>query len=636
MSYTTTKVQALKSYPTYQLYAKADSKAVGVNDVFKICILETLRWIRARLEGHNELPEELDTPEPEQYADFMDDMLTSFSYNSGFQIDVIYIDTLGVWSFRITEPDMGANIGTPNERPAVNGRTFTTEISFRKNETDVEIGIKTICSEPADNTTDCEVFRPRVVRALAENRDLRIIHSGWILNGDSLEIRSKNDLEMFSDIFDDPERSLPVIIIADSKTEVKKTVTVEVAQKSMVSSLDSYSLSASKRINENVKITLNEELKPYKSNLIRENKPKKAKEKQPAEKTAKPVQTKLPVFDYSRLAGSLVGIAIVVFAQDKHFKPLGNKIHTNIDYGDIIVIPRQKPAERYAYSDYQDDMDGFYETLRATSYELPKRSVFSYGDVLFYTDAKSKEYHDKRKQASTLEEKCSLYKQENTELKSHIKVLTQQQTDMQQNSEELRIAKKKIESLKNELECLKNEYDAYKTGSEQKAAAYRRSSELIDFYRSQIDIAARFPTDKNDICKWIESNYSGQLIVAQRAVSELRKYSGSLDIAVLCDGILYLDAYARYRRQEISEAILDLYAGHNNWEIQGCGKAALQMRKSDYTLKHNGTQYTLDMHIKHGIQAEELIRIYFCWDEAERKLLIGSMPGHLATVKDGT
>ena len=198
MSYTTTKVQALKSYPTYQFYAKADSKTVGVNDVLKICILETLRWIRARLEGHNELPEELDTPEPEQYADFKDDMLTSFSYNSGFQIDVIFIDTLGVWSFRITEPDMGANIGTPNERPAVNGRTFTTEISFRKNETDVEIGIKTICSEPADNTTDCEVFRPRVVRALAENRDLRIIHSGWILNGDSLEIRSKNDLEMFS------------------------------------------------------------------------------------------------------------------------------------------------------------------------------------------------------------------------------------------------------------------------------------------------------------------------------------------------------------------------------------------------------------------------------------------------------
>ena len=61
-----------------------------------------------------------------------------------------------------------------------------------------------------------------------------------------------------------------------------------------------------------------------------------------------------------------------------------------------------------------------------------------------------------------------------------------------------------------------------------------------------------------------------------------------------------------------------LYAERNNWEIQGCGKAALQMRKSEYTVSHNGKQYTLDMHIKHGIHGEELIRIYF-WDEAEKK-----------------
>lgn len=634
MSYTTTKVKALKSYPTYQFYAKADSRTLDSSNVFKVCILETLRWIRARLEGHSELPQELSTPEPERYADFGDDMLISFSYNSGFQIDVIYIDTLGVWSFRIAEPDMGANIGTPNERHAVNGRTFSTEISFRKNETDVEIGIKTICSEPADNTKDCEVFRPRVVRALAENENLRIMHSGWILNGTPLLVKSKNDLEMFYDIFDDPGRSLPVIIIADTKTEVKKAVNVDVSPESFKPSMSSYSMSSPKKTSDGIKITLSEDLKPFKTNLIDEKKPKKAK--QPAEKKVKPVYTKLPVFDYNRLAKTLVGLAIVVFVEDKHFKSIGNKIHTDIDYGDIIVIPRQQPTERYAYNDYRDNMDGFYESLHASSYELPKRSVFNYGDVLFYAEAKSKEYHDKRKQASTLEERCSLYKQENTELNAHIKELTQQQTDMQQTTEALRIAQKKAENLSSELESLKSEYDAYKAESEQKASAYRRSSELIDFYRSQIDNAARFPTDKNDICKWIQSNYSGQLIVAQRAVSELHKYSGSLDIAVLCDGVVYLDAYARYRRQEITEDILALYAERNNWEIQGCGKAALQMRRSDYTVSHNGKQYILDMHIKHGRQAEELIRIYFCWDEPERKVLLGSMPGHLATVRDGT
>lgn len=636
MSYITTKVQALKSYPTYQFYAKADSKAVGINDVFKICILEAMHWIRARLENGHELPQEMNTPEPEHYADFSDDMLTSFSYNSGFQIDVIYIDTPGVWSFRITEPDMGANLGTDRERPAVNGRTFTTEISLRKNESDVEIGIKTICSEPADNKVDCEVFRPRVVRALADNENLRITHSGWILDGAPMLIRSKSDFEMFCKVFDDPERSMPVIIIADSKTQVKKTVTVDVMKETITSSISSYSLSAPKRVNESAKLTLSEELKPYKTNIIEEKKPKKVKEKQPAEKAAKPVYTKLPVIDYDRLTRSLAGIAIVVFAEDKHFKQLESKIHTGVDYGDIIIIPRQQPAERYSYFDYRKDMGSFYEALYLSSYDLPKRSAFFYGGVVFYADAKSKEYHDKRKQANSLEDKCRLYKLENTELKAHINELTQQQTDMQQTSEALRIAQKKAENLTNELAALKSEYGEYRTASERKADAYRKSADLIEFYRRQVDIAAGFPTDKADVCEWIEKTFPDELTVAPRASSELRKYSGLLDVAALCDGIVYLAAYVKYRRQEITEDMFSLYAERNNWEIQGCGKEALKMRKNDYTINFGGTPYLLDMHIKRGNKSEELIRIYFCWLDEEKKVLIGSMPGHLATVRNGT
>ena len=96
LPYITTKVQALKSYPTYQFYAAANSKTACIDDVFKICILETIRWIRSRLQEFHDLPKELDTPEPDQYSTFSYNDLTSFSYNNGFQIDVIYIDAIGV------------------------------------------------------------------------------------------------------------------------------------------------------------------------------------------------------------------------------------------------------------------------------------------------------------------------------------------------------------------------------------------------------------------------------------------------------------------------------------------------------------------------------------------------------------
>lgn len=47
-------------------------------------------------------------------------------------------------------------------------------------------------------------------------------------------------------------------------------------------------------------------------------------------------------------------------------------------------------------------------------------------------------------------------------------------------------------------------------------------------------------------------------------------------------------------------------------------------------------QYTLDQHIKRGTQAEELIRVYFCWDDELKKIIIGSMPKHLATIRNAT
>jgi len=141
--------------------------------------------------------------------------------------DVIYIDTTGIWSFRIAEPDMGANFGTPQERLPVRGRTFTTEIAFCRQEEYVEVGVRTICSEPSDNAEDCEVFRPRVVKALTENPLLEFKHSGWIINGTPLEITSKTALERFFDIFSDEARSMPLVVIADSGFETAGPVTIE-------------------------------------------------------------------------------------------------------------------------------------------------------------------------------------------------------------------------------------------------------------------------------------------------------------------------------------------------------------------------------------------------------------------------
>ena len=425
-----------------------------------------------------------------------------------------------------------------------------------------------------------------------------------------------------------------MILVADTKEEISEPVDLSPVTDTLTPTLSSFSLLARPKPSESAVIKINPECFENKK-FIREKIPKKNK-KQADKPKSSPVKTKLPMFDYEKLAQKLMGLAIVVFVSDKYFKQIESKAQIRIDHGEIIVIPRKEQSERYSYSEYKDDMDGFFSKLRGASYDLPKRSVVNYGNVLFYTEAKLREYHDKRHQATTMEEKYDFYKLENKELKAQVKELSQQQTDMRQTSERLRMFQKKIETLSDELADATAKYIETVNEMNARAEAYRKGADLVLFYKQFIDIAARFPIDKNDVCKWAEGNFSDDIIVAPRAVSEMKKYSGSLDIASLCDSIVYLSAYARFRRQEISEEELSLYAQRCNWDVQGCGKEALKMHRTDYTVTYDGTAYSLDQHIKHGIQADELIRIYFCWDDKLRRIIIGSMPKHLATVKNTT
>ena len=258
MQYKTTKLHQLKSYPTYQFYAKADSGKYSIGEVFRICILETMKWIRKRLSNFDEIPECLITPEPENIAEFTDDMLHSFSFMEGPQIETIYVEKNGIWSIRIIEPDMGTNHGTENERKPVSGRSFITEISFRKQTEYVEVGMRTNCSEPTDVTEECEVFRLALVKALAFNTELRLIHGAFIINGSPMIVNSKTELDRFITVFNDPTRSMPIVMIADTETVIEKPLIPD-KDKTFIPSIseDLISLNTLEKEKKSVNISLN-------------------------------------------------------------------------------------------------------------------------------------------------------------------------------------------------------------------------------------------------------------------------------------------------------------------------------------------------------------------------------------------
>ena len=630
MPYTTTHLHPTKSYPTYQLYATAVGKGMQAEDVLKICILETLRWLRSRLQDFPNLPEDIQTPEPADHVGFRMEMLHSFSFDAGGTIDVIWSEKNHIWSFCMTEADMGANLGTDRERPPVIGRTFRTEMSYCLREGYVEVGIRTICSDPYDCDAPCEVFRPTVVKELAGNPKFQLRHHGLNLDGQALQLDRKETLERLYDALSDGEFDLPVVYVAEPAAEIVKPQLPEL-------NAMPYSFGVTKGF------TSKPELNGFSLNLEKTDvKPVLPKEKSAVKPQAEPKlsvpqteKPELPKFPYEKLAKSMLGFAVVAYVPDKQRDAVNRKLGFDLHAGEIL-ISHGKERERFSQKQYQKDVDAFYQSLKRELYLSPKRRNYGFGEVVFHSEARLLDLHHRRHETENLEETCRLYRLELEALRGQVRDLSQEKADMEQAWESLRLTQKKLLSAQELAEQRTSQLDALQAMQKEREEAYQRSVHIIDFYRNKAEIAAHYPDTKEHVCDWAEMVFGAELILTGDARSALRKYTGKLDLAMLCDALLYLDAYAKYRRGALSADALALYAERYSWEVQGCGKETLQMRQSDYLTTYKGTQYLLDQHIKYGVSAQVLLRIYFCWDDTLQKLIIGYLPGHLPTVKKGT
>lgn len=629
MDYITTKLQTVKSYPTYQFHAFTAADKLPADSVFRICVLETLRWLRHRLNNYDSIPEELSAPEPENYADFSKDQLRSFNINVGANMDCTYIASKGVWSFRISETDTGENLGSDNERKPVNGRIFQTEISFLKHSGNVEVGVRTICSEPAECNEPCAVFRPAVVKALAENPEVGFMTEGFRLDGRPLMVTNQTELRNLERLLTSGSFDMPLAIVADSGYEQ--------TMPQMIAAPDTTSLSFTGFGQAVFTADLKADTSKVKidCNVLKTEKPKaEIPDKKAVLTETKTVDKKQPVLNYEKLAAKTMGFAVVCFVSEKSFSLLQNKLGIGISENEVIVLSHSNETERLRYS--PATIENIGSRLKKELRAMLKRSSFSYGDVLFYSDARLADLREQRHENISLEDKLNIYKQENSQLSERNRELSQQNTDLQLNADNVRSLQKQLKTLQDEKEALNIWINNQKDQSAKKESAYRKAAEIVEFYRTKAKAAAHFPTEKDEVCDWARDCFSDNIIISQRAETALRKYSGALDTAILCDGIYYLNAYARYRRGELTNEQLAMCAESYNWEVSGCGSGALRVRRDDYEVTVDGERYLLDMHLKYGVSSQVLIRIYFCWDDKRGKIIIGYMPEHLATASQST
>jgi len=643
IDYQTTHIIPTRSYPTYQFHARTASSAPS-EDVFRICILESLRWLRSRLTNFTDLPSHICTPEPEDYRKFSLGELSSFSENLGCSIDCVYLEKDGIWTLTISENDMGENIGTKDERLPVQGRRFNTEISFVKFADHVEAGVKTVCSEPVNTEADCKIFRPTFVKKLSENPLVKFRYH-FNIDGQTLMTGSRGDAEKLCNALSLADFDMPAVIVCEP--EKLKTVkkAADVTETSRTISLPGISSVSAGNL------TLNPDMKKsFTSDFsvkFEKKDDRKKKEKAPRGilvDVPKPKQNiKKPevreqyeyssqeTIDHNSLADSLKCFGFVFYISENCISILNNKLGTELRPGDICVMMHGAVNETIHFSDFKDDPDHLRKRLKNEVRRMLKGAAFTYGNVIFGTDARIREKSENKNENMSLEEQVDQLNQLNKALENKIKELENSDNSQRMNAEELRNVSKKLEAEVREREKAEAAAAGIAAELEKITSSYKNSSFIIDFYRQKSIDAGSFPAEADKVCDWAEKCFSDKIEITARAKSELRKYSGSLDVAVLCDGIYYLNGYARYRLGEISDDELALYGEVNGWEASWCGKGALRVCPDDYNVLHNGNKYTLDLHIKSGIKAQQLIRIYFCWDAAMKKILIGSMPEHLGT-----
>lgn len=629
MEYLATKLQPIKSYPTYQFHAFTSGAKHDPDVVFRICVLETLKWLRLRLKQYEVIPPELIAPEPEEYHLFGDERMRSFNINVGAAIDCTYIPGQWVWSLRITEPDIGENIGTDTERLPVNGRTFRTEVSFRKLADNVEVGVRTTCSEPVGCDQPCSVFRPAVVREMANNPDVGFVIDGFRLNGKPLVVSNQTELKNLERLLSSEEFDMPVAIIADSGYEDNCPVDILLPDKHKLSFKGFGNTDFTAGLTAD---TSKVEIKNSAIKTVKDDSEKACTKNEPL--PDKPENTKLKVLDYEHLAERVMGFAVVAFVTKNCFAMLRNKLGINISENEVIIFDNKKEAERLHYTD--KNIESIYSKLKKELRDMLRRSIFTYGSILFYSDARLTDLSERQSENLSLEDKLKICIQENSELKAGNRELSQQNTDLRLNIENIRLLHKQIKSLSDENAAQKIYIENAETKYKLRENAYRNAANLVSFYRQKSADAAYFPTNKDDVCSWAKREFAENIVITPQAESALRKYSAAFDVPILCDGLYFLNAYAKYRRSEITENELSLYAESYNWEVSGCGSGALRTHRDDYEILYEGRKLLMDMHIKYGVNSQVLVRVYFCRDNKSGKIIIGYMPGHLSTAKQST
>ena len=596
-------------FPTYQFYATMTGKA-SPEQTLLTGILTTFSWLRERFR-ELEVPADLQLPSASKVATVGLECLHSFRIAVGYTVEVVWIAEKGVWAMQLSEPDLGD--GHQAGRTPVAGRIFETNIAFRLTHDKVEMGFRTLVSQPLGTMEPCEVYRPAVIKELVRNSGLKFF-SEWPIVESCWSV-SKGEVHKLMLWLKNKKRNLPAVVTRMTNprmTTMNRETVLKIAQ---MPEMIAIQRPGSLHIN-----------LPF----VDPN------------SSSKPVST-YPfcglLDDVPRLR---MGYAqFFLFAEDSAYET-AHKLGLELAENEIRVYPVCKPdglVTPHSFHITSKNQKQVKDELLKELQDAPKNHPNEFGDVVFLAEAKRLEQSRFMDLAKSKEELQLRWMEKWDERENGIeneraswrRQLVEWKEDLARLEEEL--AEARADAKRWEEEYLELERTSKWRNEEDQG--------LIDWLKAQ----RNWPNEVEEVAAWVERTQAGKLILHQKALSLLKSVElQDLDVFPLCLALEFLANEQRdWLLKKIDDVQLRLRCTRKYgrpFEVSTSSETTLKKYWDEYKIKYGKSEkgksheQALTYHLKVGTNSEKMIRIYYLWDAEKKIIVVGSLPKHLPTVSD--
>lgn len=588
-------------YPTYQLHGTA-GQGKDPETVLKIVVLQTMDWLRQRFREHD-LPGELNLPDASHFESVDFEQFKSFHLNLGYKLDVIWLEEARLWAMQLTEPDLGPSPGEKElDRAPVPGRLFETNISFQIVQNAVRFGVQTIVSDPEGTKDPCEVFRLAIIKQLVRNPNVRLTQT-WTLQEKPYALKEVSEIKAFKKKQRDSIRTMPIIVFAEYAAEPEKK-----PQPAIGAMLPPIDLSAKRPLGMSTLPSLLD-----KPPAVNETEPKNHEQREKIE----------------NLAASGIGFAHLFILSAERIDEFKKQTGINLKSGGAVIIhPDSLRLPDKIYSPKEVAAEGFYKELKAMVKTYPKKKMLDFSFINFVHEARALELAEISNKFTTKEEVIAAYEEKLENIKDEYenKLLDSE-----------RRLKKEADSSWKSLDGMRERNDDL--AEELRVLKGLNSRLEIELKKMKIrrDSFTARPKKLSDVCDWGERFFSEQILFHERAKKIMAKADANKnDLRDICDALEYLAI--EYRSEltgEITKAERDSQCSEHYgrpFDVTPINNETIKEFPDEYTIDYRGNSNTpLNLHLRVGVDTQNLLRIYFFYDKEKKLIVIGSMPEHLST-----